>query len=239
MIALPALAVALVLTKGCHETSDSEAVGLAHCHRFGAWSAETGLTFGISLTWGVGVETLVLDSVATDLCVAAGKSCNVVRSFDPGALHSPQLIVPLTALRLDFLHWGPFRAGIGVELAMSNGTSTTVSSPAGSLTLTNLFGMNVGPSIGADVRWHRIGLTGDLMPAFAPVSSDVGGAVTFERSSEFALIARGGVRVWLTPALALEATAAVNLVDVQNRTAMLRLHVPIIEPFDGQDSVLD
>jgi hypothetical protein len=47
------------------------------------------------------------------------------------------------------------------------------------------------------------------------------------------------VRVWLTPALALEASGAVNLIDVQSRTAMLRLHIPIIDPFDGQDSVLD
>jgi hypothetical protein len=236
VIALPAIAVALVLGR-CHETSDSLAVGFAHCHRFGQWAADDGPRFEFALTTGFGWTRLVPDAKATNLWLAAGKSGTEINSFGAGALGGARMDMATFDVRLDLFRWGPLRGGISYQHGVLPVGTTPAASPVGTLMLHAPTASTCGLPTGIDLRWRRVSFTGDITPAVTFFSADVTDDVSLQRYARFALFVGGGLRVWITPAVALEAGASVDVLSLDHVWAGLKLHLPVIAAFDGVDSV--
>jgi hypothetical protein len=236
VIALPAIAVALVLGR-CHETSDSRAVGFAHCHRFGQWAADDGPSMDVAFTFGAGWSRVVPDAKATELWLGSSKTGTSINSFSAGALDGAHVDVATLDLRVDVFRWGPLRGGLMVQYGAMPVTATPVASPVGNLTLRSPISTVVGFPSGVDLRWRRVSLSGDVTPALSYFSADVTDDVSLQRYPRFALLVGGSLRIWLTPAVALEAGASVDVLSLDHVWAGLRLHVPLIAAFDGVDSV--
>jgi hypothetical protein len=238
VIALPALAVALVLTKGCHETSDSLAVGFAHCQRFGGWSSHDGFHLELALSAGAGWAQIVPDTTGTSLALHAGKTSTTINTFDPGALGGARLHLAELDLRADVMRWGPLRGGLAVRQGLAPLGSVTVSSPVGMLQVRNPDCTTLTAPLGADLRWSRVGISADIAPGWSSFSAAVTDSLTLGRDARFALLLNGSVRFWITPAVALEASGGVDLMTPDHLSMGLRLHVPMLSAFDGVDPVV-
>lgn len=237
MIGLPALAVALVLGR-CHETSESLAVGVAHCRRFGStWAAGDGPHFDFSITLGAGWTRLVPDAKATELWLGSGKTGMAINSFAAGALGSTRVDLAALDVRLDAFRWGPLRCGLWLQQGALPVVRTPTASPVGTLVLQGPSATTYGLPLGVDLRFGRVSITADVTPGLSLFSASVSESVSLERYTRFSVVAGGGLRVWLTPAIALEAGASVDLLSLDHVSALVRLHLPVIAAFDAVDSV--
>ena len=237
MIPLPAVAVAMMLGSHCHETSDSVAVGFAHCRRFGAWAADDGPRVDLALTVGAGWTRIVPDAKATQLWLGSSKTGMQLNSFAAGALDGARLDLAALDVRLDVFRWGPLRGGVSFQQGLQPLATTRAASPVGALALRAPESTTFGLPTGVDLRWRRVSLTGDVTPAVTTFSASLNDDVSLQRYVRFALFVGGGLRVWITPAIALEAGASVDVLSLDHVSAQLRLHLPVIAPFDGVDSV--
>jgi len=65
----------------CHEQSESSAVGVATCHRFGAWDAGRAVRLGAELSLGLNVHRIDVSGRGLSLC-GSGSNCPFVRYGD-------------------------------------------------------------------------------------------------------------------------------------------------------------
>jgi len=238
-MALATLVVMAVLTKGCHETSPSQAVGLAHCTSFGRWNTDGGFEFAFELPrLGFGWSQLVLDRDATDVCRPAGKSCPTLSRLPAGALGAPRLSMASFEVALPVLRWGPLWFGPAFGFAAPPGWSSARNTPLGQTRLGSPQVLTVGGMFGAELRLRRVGLHAGLLLADASLSLD---AVTSTyqqlRESWFSAQLRAGFEVWVTEGLALGAAAGVDLLRTDHLSASVFIVVPLRSPFAGLNSV--
>jgi hypothetical protein len=232
------LVASLVLTKGCHETSDSQAVGFAHCRRFGVWDASQGPRIDMGITVGTGWSTLVPDSGGTNLQIGSGKTAMTINSFSPGALGGTSVQMAEASLRFDVFRWGPLRGGTSFTYGTNPAYSASVASPIGTIAIRSPTAWTAGLPAGVDLRWERVCVTADITPGLTSFDAGITNSVSLTRPPHLALTVGAGVRFWITPALALEANGGIDLLEPDHLSAGLRLHVPVLSAFDGVDPVV-
>jgi hypothetical protein len=233
-----ALAVSLVLTRGCHETSDSQAVGFAHCRRFGMWDASQGPRIDLGITVGTGWSTLVPDSGGTNLQIGSGKTATTINSFAPGALGGGSVQMAEASLRFDIFRWGPLRGGTSFTYGANPMYSATATSPVGLIPIHAPTAWTAGLPAGVDLRWERVCVTADVTPALTSFNAGITNSVSLTRPPHLALVVGAAVRFWITPAIALEANGGIDVLEPDHLSAGLRLHMPVLNAFDGVDPVV-
>jgi hypothetical protein len=106
--------------RGCHEESESGAVGYATCHEFGAWRVRTFRAFA-EVTFGFSVHRLTLDRRSFYFC--GGKTCGIAYG-DASSIRGASTVMAYTGLaRLGLIAIGPLRLGTHFELGGGDGPS--------------------------------------------------------------------------------------------------------------------
>jgi hypothetical protein len=226
---MTALVLALVLTKGCHETSESGAVGLANCHTFGNWDASPWKQIGFyAPEVGLGIEHFVLDASAAELCAPVGRSCLTVMPLAANALGHAAYASPAVSTT-QMVRFGLIRVGVHFRFA----TLPAVQTAGPTFTVSNPTSTIAGVSVGSGVRFRRVTASLDVLVGINTISADVG-SLAFYRTIPVAE-PRASLLVWLTPITALRLTAGLNLVEPSHFTFELSMRVPWERPYEGRD----
>jgi hypothetical protein len=231
-MSLGALAVMLILTRGCHETSNSLAVGLANCHKFGDWSMAP------SQPWlnafpepTLGVELLQLDALGAATCTFSGKKCGATTDVTSGGLGGVRTALAVVGVRLAWVHGGVLRFGPLVQFGLAPNVQLATTLGRVTSVATSMLAMELG----AELRWWRLGLNVSAAAGLQTLDAGlVGPSGQWYSRTGPVLLPRLGFRVWVTPMVALDATGAMNVLEPSRVTLTLGLHLPF-EPFDGRD----
>jgi hypothetical protein len=219
-VGVRALAVGSLLTlltfarsaaaRGCHEESQSYAVGVATCHRFGAWSTGPWMS-GPELTLGVNVHRVDLSGRSFAFC--NGRKCGASYDGADGvSWNDLQSTVTTGVLRASLFSIGPLRLGASVELGGGSGADLVRASGAtgGSTSLLystfGLFGggrVNVGHFVlGVDAV---LGSTDVSLETGWLKVRGVGSLSTTMNDSRLALPVDANVVYYVTPGIGIGA----------------------------------
>lgn len=224
------LASARASARGCSERSESRAVGLADCRRFGDWDYDRVWTPSFALAF---LYRSIPQPRTIDVCIPHGKSCTSVGP--PAVLDAgPRLGAYTGALDVSVLSLGPFRLGLELDVGATDRGLAGARAGAPFHTDLLVYGSGaaiLGASFGFSAFGFRLeGLGGGAGLWGSSNATDASGATLRAGYGAALLEGRATASVWVTPWISLGVTGGYGLGEVWHLGGAVRV---ALLPYDG------